>query len=215
MTTATRAVHALLRHELRLLASLLLWATRRTHGTEGKQAFGYARGQGAVMFGFAFVCVVETVAMSVLLRDLPAVHTVMLVLDVYTVLFVVGMHAASVVRPHVLDVGGGSLRVRQAGHVDLLIPLEKIANVRRELRMTHTKTDGQLDLAIGSQTTVTLELAEPVTHFTFTGRQRDISVVRFHADDADTLVQAIKQSIEQTVTRERTVPSPPLPGLPV
>ena len=212
MTTATRTVYALLRHELRLLASLVLWVTRRTHGTEGKAAFGYARGQGAMMFGFAFVCVIETVAMSVLLRNLPAVHAVMLVLDVYTVLFVIGMHAASVVRPHVLDVGGGSLRVRQAGHIDLRIPLEKIANVRRELRMTHTKTDGQLDLAIGSQTTVTLELAEPVTQFTFTGRQREISLVRFHADDADTLVQAIKQD---AVTRERTVPSQPLPGLPV
>ncbi|MFJ6082262.1 hypothetical protein ACIQI8_12745 [Streptomyces sp. NPDC092369] len=207
-----RVVLALLRHELRLLASLVLWVTRRTHGTDGtdgsdgKQAFGYARGQAAMMYGFAFVCVVETVAMSVLLRELPVLHAVLLVLDVYTVLFVLGMHAASVVRPHVLDVDGGSLRVRQAGHIDLLVPLEKIASVRRELRMTHTKADGQLDLPIGSQTTVTLELAEPVAHLTFTGRQRPLHLVRFHADDADGLVQEIKRAIEQAVTRERTAP---------
>ncbi len=47
------------------------------------------------------------------------------------------------------------------------IPLEKIATVRRELRTTHRRTEGQLDLAIGSQTTITLELTEPVAHFTF------------------------------------------------
>ncbi|CAM5676722.1 hypothetical protein SGRIM128S_08559 [Streptomyces griseomycini] len=93
------------------------------------------------MFGFAFVCVVETVAMSVLLGDWPAVHAVVLFLDVYTVVFVVALHAASVVRPHVLD--GGALRVRRAVHVDLRIPLERIASVRRELRMTHERADGR------------------------------------------------------------------------
>ncbi|MFJ4790697.1 hypothetical protein [Streptomyces sp. NPDC088794] len=218
VTTATRTAHAVLRHELRLLASLVLWVTRRTHGTEGKQAFGYARGQAAMMYGFAFVCVVETVAMSVLLRELPVLHAVLLVLDVYTVLFVLGMHAASVVRPHVLDVDARSLRVRQAGHIDLRIPLERIASVRRELRMTHTKTDGRLDLPIGSQTTITLELAEPVTHFGFTCRQRPLHLVRFHADDADGLVKAIKQAMEETLTETltpaRTAPSRPLPGRP-
>ncbi|GGW91851.1 hypothetical protein GCM10010297_12100 [Streptomyces malachitofuscus] len=180
---------ALARHELRLMASLGLWLARRTHGTGGGAAFGYAGGQAAVMFGFAFVCVVETVAMSVLLSDWPTVHAVVLFLDVYTVVFVIALHAASVVRPHVLD--AGVLRVRRAVHVDLRIPLERIASVRRELRMTHEKAEGELDLAIGSQTTVTVELTEPVVHVTFLGHRREVRVVRFHADDADGLVRAL------------------------
>ncbi|MET7294768.1 hypothetical protein ABZS79_22010 [Streptomyces griseoloalbus] len=171
------------------MASLGLWLVRRTHGTGGGTAFGYAGGQAAMMFGFAFVCVVETVALSVLLSDWPAVHAVVLFLDVYTVVFVVALHAASVVRPHVLD--PGALRVRQAVHVDLRIPLERIAAVRRELRMTHEKADGELDVAVGSQTTVAVELTEPVTHVTFFGRRREVRVVRFHADDADALVRAL------------------------
>ncbi|MFF4057764.1 hypothetical protein ACFYZ8_04595 [Streptomyces sp. NPDC001668] len=182
----------LFRHEVRLFVSLALWVSRRTHGTAGRSAFGYARGQGAVMFGFAFVCAVETLTMSVLLRDLPAVHHPILFLDVYTVVFVIGLHAADVVRPHVLD--EDSLRIRRAVHVDLRIPLHHIADVRRELRTTHLPSDGELDVPIGSQTTLTLQLDPPVAHFTFVGRRRDIHTVRFHADDPDLLVHTIKQA---------------------
>jgi hypothetical protein len=181
----------LVRHEVRLLASLALWVARRTHGTGGGVAFGYARGQGAMMAGFAFVCVVETVALSVLLWDWPTVHAVFLFLDVYTIVFVVALHASSVVRPHVLDVERGSLRIRRYVHVDLLVPLERIGTVRRELRMTHERADDELDVEVGSQTTVTLELTEPVTHVTFFGRSREVRVVRFHADDPDDLVRAL------------------------
>lgn len=187
-----RTVLLLARHEVRLLVSLALWMARRTHQTAGRTAFGYARGQGPVMFGFAFVCVVETLTMSVLLRDLPAVHHPILVLDVYTIVFVAGLHAANVVRPHVLD--GDELRIRRGVHVDLRIPIRYITDVRRELRASHTRADGQLDLPVGSQTSLTLQLAQPVVHFTFLGRRRDIHTVRFHTDDADSLVHAIKQA---------------------
>ena len=184
-----RMAGAVAGHELRLMMSLWLWVARRRHGVGGGTAFGYARGEAAMMYGLAFVCVVETVALSVLLADWPAVHAVVLVLDVYTVVFVVALHAASVVRPHV--VGDGVLRVRRAVHVDLRIPVERIASVRRELRMTHDAAEGELDLAVGAQTTVTVELDGSLTHVTFLGRPREIRVVRLHADDADGLVRAL------------------------
>jgi hypothetical protein len=189
-----RIARLLVRHEVRLLVSLVLWVARRTHGTRSGRSFGYASGQGAMMLGFGFVCLVETVGMSVLLRDWPTVHAVFLFLDVYGVVVVVALHASSVVRPHVLDPDDGSLRIRRYVHVDLRVPLERIASVRRELRMTHERADGELDVEVGSQTTVTLELTEPVTHVTFLGRRRDVRVVRFHADDADGLVRALGQA---------------------
>ncbi|MFD0222959.1 hypothetical protein ACWGPD_29965 [Streptomyces hirsutus] len=189
---AVRGGWVLARHELRLMVSLVLWLARRTHGVGGGTTpFGYARGQGAIMFGFAFVCVVETVALSVLLLNWPTVHAVVLFLDVYTVVFIVALHAAGVVRPHVLDPDSGTLRIRRAVHVDLRIPLERIASVRRELRMSHERADGELNVEVGSQTTVTLELTEPVTHVAFFGRRREVRVVRFHADEPDALVRAL------------------------
>jgi hypothetical protein len=150
-----------------------------------------------MMAGFAFVCLVETFTMSVLLRDWPTVHAAVLFLDVYSVVIVVGLHAARTVRPHVLD--GGALRVRHAAHVDLRIPLERIAAVRHELRTTHERAEGELNLPVGSQTSVTLELTDPVTHVTFLGRRREVEVVRLHADDARDLVQALRAPAAKTV----------------
>ncbi|MGW3205387.1 hypothetical protein [Streptomyces sp. NPDC001135] len=179
-------------HEMRLWTSLALWLARRTDGTAGGRGFGYMRGQGATMWGLAFVCVVETIGVSAMLRDMPTAHDVLLVLDVYTVLFVVGLHAACVVRPHVLT--GEALRVRYGVHVDLRIPLGAITAVHRETRMTHRPANGVLDLAIGSQTSVRLELAEPVTHRSLLGRPRQVNTVRLHADDPGTLVRALTRA---------------------
>ncbi|MGW0578475.1 hypothetical protein ACWD25_21460 [Streptomyces sp. NPDC002920] len=194
-----KVLPALVRHEARLLASLALWVARRRHGIGDGRAFGYARGQGAVMAGFLFVCVIETFTMSVLLRGWPTAHRVVLVLDLYTVLFLAGLYAAWTVRPHVLH--HDALRIRQAAHVDLRVPLELIAAVRREPRTTHEGTDGELNLPVGSQTSVTLELTGPVAHFTFLGRRRDVTVIRLHADDPRGLVEA--------VTRARSAPPVP------
>jgi hypothetical protein len=185
----TTALGRLTRHEMRLGASLGLWLARRSHGTAGGRAFGYTRGQGATMAGLAFVCVVETVGVSAMLRDMPTAHDVLLVLDIYTVLFVVGLHAACVVRPHVLT--PDALRVRYGAHVDLRIPRTAIGAVRRETRSTHADVPGELNLAVGSQTSVTLELTAPVAHSTLLGRRREVSVVRLHADDPGALVQAL------------------------
>ncbi|MFF9864159.1 hypothetical protein ACF1G0_01830 [Streptomyces sp. NPDC013953] len=187
-------------HELRLMASLVRWVARRPEGVGGAgvRAFGHARDQAAYMYGFAFVCVVETAGMSWLLASWPLVHAVFLVLDVYTVLFVLGLHAASVTRPHVL--GADALRVRQGAHVDLVIPLERIGAVRHELLFSHPRQEGVLDLAVASQTSVTIELAEPVTAVRLLGKRYPVRTVRCHADDARALVEAVR--------RARTEPSP-------
>lgn len=159
------------------------------------------------MYGFAFVCLVETVGMSYLLADRPLVHTVVLVLDVYTVLFVLGLHAASVTRPHTLT--GGVLRLRQAAHVDVSVPLDRVAAVRQELRFSHEKAEGELNLAVGSQTSVTVELTEPVDVPRLLGASRPVRLIRFHADDP----RALYRAVDAALTRVRTAPSPS-PGPP-
>ncbi|MDQ1011127.1 hypothetical protein QFZ82_005612 [Streptomyces sp. V4I23] len=209
MKRQVAVVRRLAGHELRLMLSLALWAARRRNGVgPDDRPFGHARDQAALMYGFAFVCVVETVALSYLVKSWPTVHAVVLFLDVYTVLFVLGLHAASVTRPHVLS--ADALRLRQAGHVDLLIPLDRIASVRHELLFTHEETDGVLDLKVAAQTSVTLELSGPVTHTGLLGRERRLQTVRVHADDA----RAFAAALREAVTRERTAPSrgPGRPG---
>ncbi|MFF8834874.1 hypothetical protein [Streptomyces sp. NPDC015130] len=202
------AVLRLVGHELRLMTSLVRWVARRPHGVAGAGGvFPHARDQAALFHGFAFVCVVESVGMSYLLSDWPVVHAVVLVLDVYTVLFVLGLHAASVTRPHVLT--GDVLRLRQAAHVDVRVPLALIASVRRESLFTHERTEGELNLAVGSQTSLTIELTEPVDAPRLLGAPRPVRVVRVHADDPKALADALSGAL----TRARTAPSPS-PGPP-
>ncbi|MGW0120673.1 hypothetical protein [Streptomyces sp. NPDC003327] len=190
-------------HELRLMTSLVRWAARRPHGIAGADGvFPYARDQAALMYGFAFVCLVETAGMSWLLADLPVVHAIVLVLDVYTVLFVLGLHAASVTRPHLI--AGDALRVRQAAHVDVRVPLGLIAAVRQESLFTHEKAEGALNLAVGSHTSVTIELTEPVDAPRLLGAPRPVRLIRCHADDP----RAFGQALAQALRRARTAPSP-------
>ncbi|MFF7436549.1 hypothetical protein [Streptomyces sp. NPDC008122] len=200
-----RPVLRLVGHELRLMAGLGRWVARRPHGVAGADGvFPHARDQAAMMYGFAFVTVVETVGMSFLLGEWPVLHAVFLVLDVYTVLFVLGLHAASVTRPHTLT--GTVLRLRRHAHVDVRVPLDRIAAVRRELVFSHEKAEGELNLAVGSQTSVTIELTEPVDAPRLLGAPRPVRLIRLHADEPKALYDAL--------TRVRTGPSPspgPLP----
>ncbi|MFJ9180497.1 hypothetical protein [Streptomyces sp. NPDC102360] len=187
-------VRRLIGHELRVLGSYWLWVTRRRNGVPaGASAFAYARGQAVMMYAFAFVCLVETAAMWALLHNWPLLHRVVLVLDVYTVVWVLGLHAAAVTRPHVVT--ADTLRVRRGALVDLLIPLERIGAVRRENKYTHQPTEGELNLDVGAQTSITLELTSPVRHFTFLGHPRDIRLVRLHAEDPDGLARTLEQRL--------------------
>ncbi|MFE6162373.1 hypothetical protein ACFQ7F_26050 [Streptomyces sp. NPDC056486] len=204
-------VRGILGHELRVLCSLGLWVARRRHGVrEGDLAFGHARDQAGLLYGLVFVCVVETVGMAVLLRSWPVVHAVMLVVDVYTVVLMLGVHAASVTRPHVLS--ADALRVRHGAHRDLRIPLERIASVSGERRFTHEAADGVLNIPVAAQTSLTLELTEPVTAVGFLGGRQPVTTVRLHSDEPAELRAALKQALELTravgLTQARTAPSP-------
>ncbi|MFE7261476.1 hypothetical protein ACFU9B_05290 [Streptomyces sp. NPDC057592] len=115
------SVRTLVGHEVRSLHSLGLWVLRRRHAVpEGAVAVAYTGPQTAMMYGLLFVAVVETVMLA-LLVPWPVVHGVLLVLDVYGVVFVLALHASCVTRPHVVD-ADGALRIRYGGRFDLRIP---------------------------------------------------------------------------------------------
>ncbi|MFF9053374.1 hypothetical protein ACF09Z_19770 [Streptomyces erythrochromogenes] len=202
LRTAVRAVvpvqvRRLLRHELRAGASLGWWVLRRKHGVRpGDLAAAYTGPQTAMMYGMVFVSVVETVALALLI-PWPAVHRVVLVLDVYGILLVIALHAACVTRPHVVG-ADGTLRIRYGALFDLAVPPDAVASVRVERRypegrLVTLSEDGVLDLIVGSQTTVTLELNRPLTFIRPLGARASARTIRFHADDPRTLVSALRQ----------------------
>ncbi|MFE6910674.1 hypothetical protein [Streptomyces erythrochromogenes] len=190
-------VRRLLRHELLAGASLGRWVLRRQHGVRpGDLAAAYTGPQTAMMYGLVFVSVVETVALALLI-PWPAVHQVLLVLDVYGVLLVIALHAACVTRPHVVG-ADGTLRIRYGALFDLAVPPDAVASVRVERRypegrLVTLSEDGVLDLIVGSQTTVTLELNRPLAFTRPLGARASARTVRFHADDPRALVSALRR----------------------
>ncbi|MGX2997500.1 hypothetical protein JNUCC64_25110 [Streptomyces sp. JNUCC 64] len=199
------AFRRIVAHEARTLVSHGLWLTRRRNGVRpGDRAFGYARSQAALVYGLAFVCLVETVGLAYLLRNLPVLHTVTLVLDVYTVVTVLGMQTAAVTRPHVLS--GTGLRVRQGALVDVRIPLTQVTAVRERLRTSDGRVPGELAVTVGALTNVTVELAAPLTRITPLGRTDRFSVVHLYADDPAALATALRSALPPTTT---TAPAPP------
>jgi hypothetical protein len=200
------AVRRLVVHEIRALHSLGLWILRRRHGVpRGALAVPYTSPQTAMMYGLVFVSLVETVLLALVI-PWPVVHRILLVLDVYGVVLVLALHAACVTRPHVVG-EDGSLRIRYGGLFDLRIPASSVTSARVERRypdgkLVHLHPDEVLDLAVGSQTTVTVVLAGPVTFVRPLGKQGRARTIRFHADDPRAAVAAL--------TRGRTEPSPHL-----
>ncbi|MFD9163233.1 hypothetical protein ACFVZ8_14820 [Streptomyces sp. NPDC059558] len=190
-------VRRLVLHELRATASLGRWAVRGKHGVRpGDLAAAYTGPQTAMMYGMLFVSVVETVALAVLI-PWPAVHRVLLVLDVYSLLLVLALHAACVTRPHVVR-PDGSLRIRYGALFDLAVPPDAVASVRVDRRypqgrLVTLSEGGVLDLIVGSQTSVTLELNRPLPFTRPLGATGEARTVRFHADDPRALVTALRR----------------------
>ncbi|MFJ9503518.1 hypothetical protein ACIRPZ_06970 [Streptomyces anulatus] len=214
------AVRRLLVHEFRALHSLGLWVLRRRHRIpEGARPFSYTEPQTGIMWTFVFVSVVETVVLALVI-PWPLVHAILLVVDVYGIVIVLALQAACVTRPHLVE-ADGSLRLRYGALFDLRVPAAVIAAARVDRRfpgggLVRVDGDGTLDLAVGSQTTVTVELTEPVEFVRLLGRRGSARTLRFNADDPRAAVAALVKpaptappmpALTPPLTPERTAPS--------
>ncbi|WP_330477575.1 hypothetical protein OG301_11265 [Streptomyces platensis] len=210
------ALRRLAAHEGRWLMSLGWWMARRRIGVApGERALGYAAAQAALVYGLTFVCGVETVGLGVLLAGKAVVHEVMLFIDVYTVLTVLGLQAAAVTRPHVL--GADALRLRDGARREIRIPLERIASVRYDLRFTkeQDKNGDVAELAVGGQTSVTVELSEPVVAVRLLGQRETVRTVRFHADEGRAAVAAVRAAMAARGGTQDGDAAPEVGGAPV
>lgn len=180
------------------MISLVLWVARRRDGVPpGATPVPYVREQTPSLLILLFVMVVETPATELLLRALDApvaLRSVMLVLDVYSIVLVLAIGAACVTRPHV--VSATELRVRYGAFFDVRIPRDLISSVRltrnyNETGMVTVK-DGRLGVAVSSQTNVVIELTEPVTVIRPLGRRAEVTTVRFFADTPGSALTALQ-----------------------
>lgn len=199
--TGLTAFVRLVRHELVLYTSLLRWIFRRPpHGVNaaaGDSVVTYAGGQTFVVTLFLTASVIETVALAYLI-PWPLVHRIVLAVDVWGILFIVCLHAACAVRPHVIG-GDGALRLRYGALLDIRVPAGQIAAARLERRFPGSGVlllgdDGTADLPVGGETNLTIELTEPVTFTRPLGRRASARVLRCYADEPGPALAVLKGS---------------------
>lgn len=157
------AVAGLIRAELRAYRSLWLFARRRRDGLhDGVVAIGYTKGTMGMPIAFLIACVVETVAIH-LLVPWPWLRTTLLVVSVYGFVPLLGMLAARVVHPHLLDDTRFTIR---SGHQTVAtVRPENILGARVHRRFGHTSPvaeDGVLYLPGPDGTNVDVLLRDPL-----------------------------------------------------
>ncbi|MBB2743839.1 UNVERIFIED_ORG: hypothetical protein FHR35_003675 [Microbispora rosea subsp. rosea] len=168
-----------------------------------RHAVGYSREQTPTMAAMLFVLVLETVAMDLLLRrfGLPDVpRLVILALDASSALGVLGVMVSCARRPHTVSPDG--LRLRYGRLFSLDVPAELIASARIDRRYDEKRlvgvADGELALAVSSQTNIVVELREPIEvprprrpWMTAVRSAAAVRRVRFFADDPAAAVRAV------------------------
>lgn len=200
--TVPPAFRRLAVHEVRLFTSFLRWVGRR-----GPQGVGpgdlpvrYAAGQAGIIIGFLIASIVETVALALVI-PWPVSRGIVLVVDLWGVYFVVALQASCIVRPHIVG-ADGSLRLRYGALSDIRVPAAQIARARIEQRFDRggplkQHPDGALDLGMGGQTMLTVELTEPVRYTRPLGKQAEAHVLRFYADNPGAAVAALTGNLDE------------------
>ncbi|GLW05702.1 hypothetical protein Misp01_08320 [Microtetraspora sp. NBRC 13810] len=191
-------VRKIMHFDFQGVASIALWVARRRHGVPpGATAVPYASGQSMMTWVFIFAMVLETVALELMLQSMnvpTGLRVAVLVIDVYSVVFALGLQAGAVTRPHV--VSPDELRVRYGAFFDLRVPRELITSVQTARSFNETgmvtAADGRVTVAISSRINVVVHLSEPVPVTRPLGRRTEATTIRFYADDPKAALQALQ-----------------------
>jgi hypothetical protein len=177
--------------------SLYRFVFRRPRVPGGATGFTYHRSVLAVLVTFIAVSAVELVVVDVLVHRWPFVRLPLLVVGVWGLVWMCGLLAAMVTRPHA--VGPDGIRARYATDVDLDLPWEAVDVVVRRTRTREDKAPrlaaGALHLWMQDRTNIDVELAAPVTVRVPEG-SADVRRVSLFADDPVGFLAAVRRHAE-------------------
>ncbi|MEV4285605.1 hypothetical protein AB0K40_08865 [Nonomuraea bangladeshensis] len=190
-------VRMLMRAEYRSMASFTLWVRRRQDGVPpGGTALAYAKNQRPMLLMLLFSVVVQAVALEWMLAASDAsagLRAVVMMADVYQLLFVLALGAASATRPHVVT--AKELRIRYGAYFDVRVPRELIASVKvsrnYNARGVIAVTDGHLTVGVDAQTNLIVNLTAPLTVTRPLGRREHVTTIRFYADDPGSALRSL------------------------
>lgn len=179
-----RRLGALLRHafwfEVALYVSLWRWIARRPAIPPGSTAVTYGQAVAPLMWLFTIGSAVEVVAVDLVLHQLgwTAVRIPVLVLGVWSLMWMAGLLAAIRTRPHVVT--ATELRLRAGPRREVVVPLSHIASVsthEHELSSSMKSIEARADLllvGVSGRTNLQLSLSPPI----MTGAPTDAPVAQ-------------------------------------
>lgn len=185
--------------ELGQLRALWLLVRSRT-ATENPEdvTISYAAGRGCVYLMVGVVCVIELVAVHLILpwHRLGAeswLQWVAFTLSVYGAVWLLAWWAAQRTHPHLIT--EDELVLRNATLVTLRVPLDRIAHVSPRLR--GLGPEGRLMLAgPGGGTNLDIDFVEPTPWRSFTGRRsREVAAVSLEVDDPRLAAQLLTRAM--------------------
>lgn len=197
-----RRAASLVALEPRIWFCLFRWFFRR-RGSD-PDTFGYSQGSslGVFVIALLFSAPVETLLFELVI-PWHWLKVLFLMLDVYSIVWLLGFAAALTVLPHRLAPTG--LHVSYGVGAQGFIPYTAIVEVRRE-RLTTSRRDGchvdqqhhTASISVGGVTTVTLRLREPVTLQRIFGPTPPITTLHLTADSPDGFVAAVERRLTRT-----------------
>ena len=201
-----RALRTAVDYEGAMWRSLYRWIRRKTD----------TGGPGAVMFSYVgvvkpiLIVLIAVSAIEVPIADLivsrlvpwPWVRFAVLAVGVYGLIWMLGLLAGLWIHPHVVDDAG--LRVRNGPHVDVSLPWDAVAAVRRHYRSLPSSRAVQVErahdnvivnIATGGQTSIDVVLREPTTITAGKAADEPATELRFYADDPDAFVALAREHL--------------------
>ncbi len=113
-----------------MLAGLLRWILRR-HQANAPGSFAYHRGRQIIVFTFLGLCALEGIGTHLVLLLIVGsrwwVWTIF-ALDMYTLIWILGLYAAMVVLPHRIE--ADVLRLRHGYLAELVVPRDAVRGAR-------------------------------------------------------------------------------------
>jgi hypothetical protein len=189
--------------EPRLWYCLGRWLARRGRRT-AETEFPYHRRS---LVGAIVIVALLTAPVEVLFFELvipwPWLRLLLLVVAVYSFIWLLGLYASLVVLPHRLE--PSALRLRYGALAEGRIPYTAIATAERARRSAPGGRDGArvadeggaraLYLGVGGRTDLTLRLREPQTFSGLRGPTPPVETVHLATDDPDRLARALAERI--------------------
>lgn len=167
----------------------------------GASGFTYDRPVRTILIVFLVLSAVETPIIDLLVHGIPWLRWPLMALGVWGVLTMLGMLLGYLTRPHA--VGPDGIRVRHGGEVDIDLPWDVIASVRRrrhslsgapQLSLTGSGDEQALNHVIQDHAEIEITLERP-TLLQLPQGDVTVSTVRISVDDPAGFLDAVRTHI--------------------